>query len=93
MKNCVFGVGEFDGIDVIFLTDKEVWENSKCCSDQCPENVYDVMETNGLYELEDGIWELPEGMDRQEAKELMLSFGSSYDAEFESFMSANEDDE
>ncbi len=89
-KEIIFGVSEeyFDDEigHVLFVTDKRTWEEENICSDQFENDFYNFMEDNGFYEIEDGIWEHEDNLDKEGFFSLAEKIGLVYNKDFENFM-------
>jgi len=95
MIDSVFGVGVIPPNDegeeekaCVFVSDRETWEEEKCCSDSYLDDTYKELADLGLYEEEDGIWagDVLEELDTIGIGTLMTNAGFTYDSDFEEFM-------
>lgn len=70
-----------------YVSDKETWENERCCGDSLDTDVYNAVYETGLVEEQEGIWA------KQDSKENTVNIivklqesGFEYNEDFEKFM-------
>jgi len=74
---------------MVTLCPQDYWEHNKCCIDTETDEMYEVVETLGLYELTEATYEPESGTTIEDLRKMLLGAGCVESPEFSAFLDSH----